>query len=339
VIGVGCSGADPVADVAQTPTPSVAAADPVESTPNPEPTPTALSVTTFELEPTPHGITFGKVRFGIGSAQLSNEDPASRSAGMGLLSPAWHLYLDIAVENPNQAATLTVNDRSFIFLRTAAGDIAARLSSSDISTRSIIQPGVTGTYQLSYQVPATFELADAQLVFGDPGAEQVVLDLAGLQPLPPSRPEPIPLSLGAAVDGRAVCGATQLASSVTRATQSLDLPADIAATGGLPLRALLGHRFLEIDVAFTVSDAPEAGGVGGGGECVGTIVSDELVALEVDGVTADKRYVRDGSSGEAQVGETITLTIGFMVPTETPLNLIVGSPGGTTVTAGFSIDP
>jgi hypothetical protein len=333
VIGAACSGADPAADAAQMP--GVDDADPAEPTPSPEPTPQALSVTTFVLEPTPHGITFGNVRFGIGGAELSDEDPASRSAGMGLLSSAWHLYLEISVENPNQAATLRVDDRSFIFLRTVAGDIAAKLSSNDISPRSMIQPGRTGTYQVSYEVPATFELADAQLVFGDPGTEQIVLDLAALQAPPLARPEPIPLSLDATVGGRVVCGATQLASSVTRATQSLDLPADVAATGGLPLRALLGHRFLEIDVAFTVSEAPEPGGVGSG--CVGTIVSDELVSLEVDGVPADKRYIEGEGSGEAQLGETVTLTIGFMVPTDTPLNLILGSPDGTTATAGFSI--
>lgn len=335
ILGAGCSSTDAANGVTQTPQATTVSA--TEPTPSLKPTPTALSVTTFELDPTGHRITFGKVEFSIGGAELSNEDPASRSAGMGLLSPGWHLYLDIAVENPNQAATLNINDRSFVSLRTASGDVTARLFSNDISPRSIIQPGATGSYQVSYEVPASFELADAQLVFGDLDTEQVVLDLTAVEAPAPSRPQPVDLSLQASVDGRVVCGPTRLAASVTRATQSLDLPADLVTTGGLPLRARLGHRFLEIDVAFTVVDAPESGGVGGGGGCVGTIVSDELIALAVNGVVAEQRYVHSNGSGEAQVGETVSVNVGFMVPTATPLNLTLGNPEASTADVEFSI--
>lgn len=328
VVLAGACGSD--GDAAPEPTATVVAT--ATAAPTAPPTPTAPAIEETALEPPATVATFGGVEFRLTRAVLSNQDPASRSSGGRILSPSTWLYLDIGVESRLVNGDLGINDRTFAGLRIGDAFAEGQVFSRDISPRTVVRAGVSGTYEVFYEVPDDFVFEDAALVLGAPTSEPVVLRFDG-RPSPADAPQPLAVTLTGEVDGREVCGPTRLAVEVIEAVTALDLPADIADTGGLPRRALVDHVFLEVTVAFTVVGAPESGGVAGAGGCVGTIVSDELVALTVDGEPARSRYVEGERGFEAQVGETASLTVGFLVPRRAAIELVLGSAGGLTTAA------
>ena len=110
----------------------------------------------------------------------------------------------------------------------------------------------------------------------------------------------------------------------------VDLPADVADTGGLPRRAFVGQTFVEVSVDLEVV------GVEGADECTGTVVSDALIVITSDGTLAPDGWV-DGPSGVvAETGDTVTLTVGTMVRQGAQVQVTVGEPGAETLAATFT---
>ncbi len=295
------------------------------------PTPTALGVAETSL-PVPASIAvFGGVEFTVTRAVVSNEDPDSRIAGLGLITGERFLHLEIAAHNPAGFATLTIDDRDFLSMLTESGTEPTQVFSPDIVPRSIIGPGTTGTYLASFPIDDTFDPSTTALVFGGSDHVQVNLWLVPRPEPSPAFPSPVPIDLSGVVDGRVVCGETTLDVDDISAFAALDNPADIANTGGLGRRALAGHAFLHMTLDVTVAETEGGGGVADGGGCVGTIVSDELLTVAVAGALLEDRYVVGDPDVEARVGDSVTLTVGFMVPVEETLTVSVGRDGGRTV--------
>lgn len=308
------------------------------ATPGPTaaPTPTAPVVRSSELDVTGRTVRFGNVDFSVARAELSTADPASRAAGLDLPSTSTFLYLDVAVVNEFERAALTVNARDFLALRIGDMEIGAELQSNDISPGSVIRPGTTGTYHVFYEVPPGFDVNDAALVFGGRARQPLVLPLGPDAAAPLSLyPRAVPAVVDATVDGGSACGPSQLRARTEVALVALDLPADLSDTGRLPQRAAAGEVFVEIVSRFEVV----AAGDGSGGGCVGTVVTDDLVRLAVDGVTESERYVEGDSEVEAQVGDVVSITVGFMVPVDAQLTLGLGNSAGATASVAFSAGP
>jgi hypothetical protein len=315
--------------------PTGESADTTETVPTAAPTPTAEGVIESAVEVPGQTIIFGGVEFTVTGAVLSNEDPDSRIAGRGLITDDRFLHLEIAVENPTMLSTLSINDRDFVHLRTTSGTQSTQVFSPDIGPRSVIGPGVTGTYLASFEMDEAFDPTGASVVFGGSDLQQIVVPFEPKGPSLPLFPRPVAVELTGTVDGRIVCGDTTLTVDTITGIATLDNPADIASTGGLGRRARAGQVFLQLSVDLTVVET--VGGVGGGGGCVGTIVSDDLINLAVGGEMLAARYVAGDADVEARTGDTVTITVGFMVPVDEPSTLTIGRAGARTVSATFSL--
>lgn len=326
-----CSGDDSTSGGAST-APST---PPIESDEQPTtsasaPTPTAPVVETTIVEIEPRSVVYGGVVFSPLEAEISNEDPTSRENGLGLPSTQTYLHLTVGVENPMSEATLTLDDRRFFGLRLGGVTTPAPLLSDDIAPRSAVRPGVGGTMRVSWEVPSDFELADGALVVGPEESQQAVLPLAGLALTTGPRLQAVPVDLSGRVEGTTVCGPTRLQVGDALVTLSIDLPADVADSGGLPRRAFNGQTFVEVSVDLDVV------GVDGSEECTGTVISADLVDITSDGGAAPDGWV-DGPSGVvAEVGDTVGLTVGTMVRLGAQVQVTVGEPGGVTLTATFT---
>lgn len=327
LLAAACSGDDAEPDV-------VAPAVVAETTPEPNaveaaPTPTAPAVDGAVIEIGDRSVTYGGVIFTPLEAEISNEDPTSRENGLGLPSTETYLHLTIGVRNPMAAATLTLDDRRFFSLRVDGVVTAAPLLSDDIAPRSAVRPGAEGTMRASWQVPDDFELADGALVVGPVESQQAVLPLAGFALDTTPRLRAVPVSLSGLVDGTTVCGPTRLQVADPVVTLSVDLPADVADTSGLPRRAFVDQTFVEATVAFTVVS------VDGSDECSGTIVSADLVGFTSDGSPAPDGWVDGEADVAADVGDTVVITVGTMVRQGAEVRLSVGDPEGAAASAGF----
>ena len=323
-----CSGDAAEPDAAA---PSVAA----DATPEPTaveaaPTPTAPAVDGAVVEIGDRSVTYGGVIFTPLDAEISNEDPTSRENGLGLPSTETFLHLTIGVENPMTAATLTLDDRRFFSLRVDGSVTPAPLLSDDIAPRSAVRPGVAGTMRASWEVPDDFELADGALVVGPVESQQAVLPLAGFALDTTPRLRAVPVSLSGLVDGATVCGPTRLQVADPVVTLSVDLPADVADTSGLPRRAFVDQVFVEATVMFTVVS------VDGSDECSGTIVSADLVGFSSDGSLAPDGWVDGEADVAAEVGDTVTITVGTMVRQGANVRLSVGDPAGAAASVTFA---
>ena len=327
VVLAGSCSSDPEPAAVPT-TPTAAAA---EATPSaPAPTPTAPAVDSEIIEIEPRSVVYGGVIFSPLEAEISNEDPTSRENGLGLPSTETYLHLTVGVENPMSEATLTLDDRRFFGLRIDGTITAAPLLSDDVAPRSAVRPGVQGTMRASWEVPDDFVLADAALVVGPEEAQQAIVPLAGLALTSSPRIQAIPVDLTGRVDGTTVCGTTRLEVRDPLVTLSVDLPADVADTGGLPRRAFVGQTFVAVSVDLEVV------GVEGADECTGTVVSDALIVITSDGTLAPDGWV-DGPSGVvAETGDTVTLTVGTMVRQGAQVQVTVGEPGAETLAATFT---
>ena len=332
LLAAACSDTDPATDTAS----AAATAEPTETAPEPTdapaPTPTAPAVDAAILELDPRSVVYGGVVFTPVVAEISNEDPTSRENGLGLPSTQTYLHLTVDVQNPMSQATLTLDDRRFFSLRVDGTDTPAPLLSDDIAPRSAVLPGADGSMRASWEVTADFDLADGALVVGPPEAQQAVVPLTGLVLNTAPRLQALPVGLTGQIDGATVCGPTRLRVDDLLVTLSADLPADVADTGGLPRRAFVGQTFVEATVELTVA------AVDGTAECSGTIVSAELIAISSDGDRAPDGWVEGTSAVPADVGDTVTLTVGTMVRRGAQVAVTVGEPGGNTGIATFSAD-
>lgn len=327
VLGVACSGG-----VATAPAPT---APPTETTAEataapPAPTPTAPAVEGTVVDIAPRSVVYGGVVFTPRRAEISNEDPTSRENGLGLPSTQTYLHLDVGVQNPMAEGILTLDPQRFFGLRLAGNIVTAPVLSDDIAPVSAVPPGTDGSMRASWEVPEDVELADAALVIGPPDAQQVVLALAGLALTAPPQERAVPLALSGPVDGMPACGPTRLDVTAAIATLSVDLPADVADTGGLPRRALVDHLFVEVTVDLGVA------AVDGTEECTGTVVAPELVRLTSNDAPVPEGWVRGASGVVADVGETVTLTVGSMVRVDAQVAVTVGEPDGSTLVATFT---
>ena len=113
-------------------------------------------------------------------------------------------------------------------------------------------------------------------------------------------------------------------------TLSVDLPADVADTGGLPRRAFTGQTFVEVSVELEVV------GVDGPQDCTGTVVSDDLIVITSNGTLAPDGWVEGPSAVVAEAGDTVALTVGTMVRQGAQVQVTVGEPGRDTLTATFT---
>lgn len=328
LLAAACSGGDPdPAIAAATPPPSESTPTPSDASPAPTPTAPVADAVVVEIEP--RSVVYGGVVFAPVLAEISNEDPTSRENGLGLPSTETYLHVTVQVRNPMNQATLTLDDRRFFSLRVAGVDTAAPLLSDDIAPRSAIRPGVEGSLRVSWEVADDFELVDGTLVVGPAETRQALLPLTGFVLATASRLQAIPVDLTGPVDGPTVCGPTRLQVGQPLVTSSIDLPADVADTGGLPRRAFVGQTFVEVTVDLSVV------AVEGAEECTGTIVSTDLIEITSDGNRAPDGWSEGPSAIPAEVGDTVTLTVGTMVRIGAQVQITVGEPGGNTLTTAF----
>ena len=328
VLMAACGSSDTPADPVSAPT-AAAEAAPTTGSDDVAPTPTAPAVESTTVAIVDRAVTYGGVVFTPTVAELSNEDPTSRENGLGLPSTGSYLHLTIEVHNPLSVGTLTLDDRRFFSLSSGSTTTPAPLLSDDITPRSAVGPGVTGTMRVSWEVAQDFDLADATLVVGTPESTQALLPLAG--PVP--APEPVrvlPATLDDTVDGATVCGTSRLGASLVQTTRSVDLPADVADTG-LPRRAPAGQAFVEFTVAFTVV------AVSGADDCTGTIVSTELIALAVDGDPVETGWVDGPADGAGGIGDTVALTVGTLADIGSDVTIRVGRPTADTAAATVTL--
>jgi hypothetical protein len=335
IVGCSSSGTDPVTGAPSTAAATKAPSDGAPTTSVP-PTPTSPVATLEVLDLPPLAtVSFGGVIFELLSAETSNENPVSRSQGLGLPSASRYLYVEIGVDNPMQFATLTLNERTFLSMRTERTDLTTELRSNDISPASIVRPDTTGSYTAFFEIPTDFTPRRASLVFGEPGSHQIVLALAdtGQDTSPaPDFPRFGVIDLEGEVTGSPLCGPSRLHAAIAAVLVSLDLPADVRRAGGLPRRADLGSVFVELTLDFEVLEPGSDGGT-----CVSTVVSDDLVALSSEDRDIVDHYVEGSNDVEAFRGDAARVVVGYMVPMGAELTITLGNPDGQIIATDFGI--